>query len=106
MENLDVHATRLWEEAFDELERHLARGERLIASADAEAVADWAAPEHLGPLPRHLVQRAQSLLERQQSVISRLRPLMASTRQRLQVGDRIGQATAQPTTPVYIDVSA
>ena len=95
-----------WESVLDELEHQVERAERLVASADAEHLADWAPPGQVGPLPRHLVTRAQHLLDRQQAAIARIPSLLIATRQQLQVGHRIGRATVRPTAPVYLDVTA
>lgn len=95
-----------WESVLDELEHQVDRAERLVASPDAEHLAHWAPPGHLGPLPRHLVARAQHLLDRQQAAVARIPSLLDATRQQLQVGRRIGRATRRPTAPVYLDVTA
>jgi hypothetical protein len=95
-----------WESVLDDLERQVERAERLLASTQAEHLSAWEPPTHLGPLPRHLVARAQVLLDRQQAVMARIPALLTETRQQLEVGRRIGQATVRPTPPVYLDVTA
>jgi hypothetical protein len=94
-----------WTDVLDELERQVTHAERL-SPASGEQIAAWEPPTVLGPLPPDLVARAQALAERQRSVIERLAPLMAATRQQLEVGRRIGDATARPAGPVYVDVTA
>jgi hypothetical protein len=94
-----------WDAVLDELEQHVERAERLVRSSDAEEVVDWVPPTHLGPLPRHQVTRVRGLLDRQRAVIARIPGALAATRQRIQVGDRIGRATSLQKTPVYIDVT-
>jgi hypothetical protein len=95
-----------WESVLDDLERRIDHAERLIGSADADVLPDWEPPTHLGPLPRHLLDRAQRLVEHQQALVGRISRLLAATRQQHQVGQRIGQATTRPTTPIYVDVTA
>jgi hypothetical protein len=99
-----------WESVLDDLEHRLDHveqmAEKIIASADGDALPGWEPPAHLGPLPRHLLDRAQRLLDRQQTVIARIPPLLAATRQQHQIGQRIGHATTRPITPVYVDVTA
>jgi len=95
-----------WAVALDDLEREVERAEHLPATSDVEHVAEWVPPTGIGPLPHHLVARARLLADRQRAVIARIAPLLHDTRQRLQVSQRIGDATAQRTTPVYVDVTA
>lgn len=95
-----------WESVLDDLEDQVGRAERLVASSAVEDLPGWEPPVGLGPLPRHLLTRAQALRDRQQAVIGRIPPLLVATRQQLEVGRRIGEATARPTTPVYVDVTA
>jgi len=107
-----------WESVLDDLERQVEHAERLVSKAEAqteaqtdaqtatEGLVGWEPPADLGPLPHHVVARAQDLLDRQHAVIDHIHPLLLSTRQQLQVGERFGRTTTRPATPVYLDVTA
>lgn len=99
-----------WQETLDALEEYVARAEQLLeAGVLPDGLPEWAsewAPPALPPLPRELAPRARALAARQQAVLERASAVLTTTRHQLRVGRRIGQATARPVTPVYLDVTA
>lgn len=100
--------TTTWEQALDELERHLLEAEALLrGDADDMSRETWEKPHGLGPIPEHLVDRAMRLRERQAIVIAAIPRVLTEKRQQLRVAERLEQGSAQPTAPaVYVDVTA
>lgn len=96
-----------WGEALDRLEAHADRAERLLSGESADAApAPWQPPAELGPLPNELIPRARELLARQQQLMARIPAVLSDKRQQQRIADRVGDATAAATTPIYLDVTA
>ena len=104
--------TESWEQALDGLEAHVVRAEQIIAgmlpadSVESAGSVPWSPPTGLGPLPAEFVFRARTLLERQERLIAAIPQVLAETGKQRRLADRVGDATTNPTLPVYLDVTA
>jgi hypothetical protein len=101
--------TTTWEQALDELERHLQEAEALLRG-DAEEISreTWEKPHGLGPIPEHLVDRAMRLRERQAIVIAAIPRVLTEKRQQRRVAERLEQGSVRSASAaaVYVDVTA
>lgn len=99
-----------WERVLDGLEADLAAlearlgGTHLPMEPAALGVrpATWAPPSGLGPLPDHLLDRARTLEAAQARTALRLAEIRASAAGHLAALRAV--PTAQPHSPVYVDV--
>ena len=95
-----------WTATLEQLEDDLRAYESLLDDPATPALAEWVAPDGLGPLPTALVPRPQAVLTKQQELRDRLATaLSANTRQR-GLAARITGATTSPSVPTYLDVTA
>ncbi|HWU22009.1 MAG TPA: hypothetical protein VN088_10820 [Nocardioides sp.] len=94
-----------WDSALGDLETHVAEAERLVRGRLGGALATWAPPGDLGPVPDEFLFRARQLLRRQQALIDAIPGMMSTTGGQQRVLGRIADATGRPTVPVYIDVA-
>lgn len=100
-----------WEQALDDLEKHLQHAE-VLRSGDAEEMPTdtWVKPAGLGPLPPHLVDRAMELRSRRAALISTLvaaiPAALAEGRGARETLERPQPGGRRRATPMHGDVSA
>ena len=103
----DADRPASWTEALDRLEAHADRAEQMLRGVSAApAPPPWQPPADLGPLPNELVPRARMLLARQQRLMAAIPGALSGNRRQQRVADRVGEATASTSTPLYLDVTA
>lgn len=95
-----------WREALDRLEAHADHAERMLQGRRALDQAPWQPPTDLGPIPDEFLPRARVLLQRQQRLMSALPAMLSDTRQQQRLTDRVSDATATRSVPVYLDITA
>lgn len=95
-----------WREALDRLEAHADHAERMLQGRRAPDSSPWQPPTELGPIPDEFLPRARALLERQQRLMAAIPGILSDTRQQQRLTERVHNATATRSVPVYLDITA
>jgi len=97
-------ATVAWASALDELERLALTAGEATPTSEPGALASWAPPVALGPLPPALADRAAAVAATQRVALARVDAARLGARRHLDVV-RTVEASHQPERPVYLDAT-
>ena len=97
-------ATVAWASALDELERLALTAGEATPTSEPGALASWAPPVALGPLPAVLADRAAAVAATQRVALARVDAARLGARRHLDVV-RTVEASHQPERPVYLDAT-
>jgi hypothetical protein len=95
-----------WANALDEYEARLHAQRAALDGGEAGAIASFAPPVDLGPLPQSLADRAKELLRQSVDLEAELAGNLQAIKEDLAVVNTVSTSTDRPSTPLFVDVSA
>jgi hypothetical protein len=95
-----------WVNALDNYEARLDAQRAALDGGEPGAIAPFAPPADLGPLPQALAERANELLRQSRDLELELAGNLQAIKEDLAVVNTVSTATDRPSTPLFVDVSA